>query len=90
MTRFTKEMKKRFSAAFSAQDETGDTGAYCVESNALIVFYSPSLVTVLQFQRNGKQRDVTDDYPRISAPYLVALCGGDEDKAREILKANHF
>ena len=89
MTKFTKEMRRRFSAAF-VEDETGETGAYCVESDALIVFYSPTLVTVLQFQRNGKQRDVTDDFPRISAPYLVALCGGDEDKAREILKSNHF
>lgn len=90
MTRFAKEMKKRFSAEFSAQDETGETGAYCVESDALVVFYSPSLVTVLQFQRNGKQRDVTDDYPRISAPYLVYLCGGNEAEATRILKENHL
>lgn len=87
MTRFTKEMKKRFSAAFSAQDETGEKSVYCVESEALIVFSSPQLITVLQFQRNGKQRDVTNEYPRLSAPYLVYLCRGDEERAKQILKS---
>lgn len=89
MTRFAKEMKKRFSSSFST-DETGEKCAYCVESDALVVFCCPSLVTVLQFQRNGKQKDVTEDYPQLSAPYLVYLCGGDTEKAKEILKSNRF
>ena len=90
MTRFTKEMKRRFPAAFARNSETGETGVYCVESEALIVFYSPTLTTVLKFLRNGKQRDVTDDFPEISAPYLIMLCNGDIDKAKEILNSNHF
>lgn len=90
MTRFKKEMIMRFSGAF-CEDETGECGAYVIEEEALIVFYNPSIVIVLRFLRNGKQRDVTNDYPRISAPYLVHLCGGDEERAKQILKSNnHF
>ena len=86
MTRFDKEMRKHFAKAFQPRPDQDETGAYCVPENALIVFYSPSLVTILEYQRDGKQREVTNDYPRISAPYLVYLCGGDEEKAKQILK----
>lgn len=90
MNRFEKEMRKRFRLAFADRDGDGETGAYTIPEKALIVFYSPQLTIVLEYQRNGKQRDVTNDYPRLSAPYLVYLCGGDENKAREILESNRF
>ena len=89
MTRFHKEMLRCFPSAF-CESFDGETGAYVVEEDALVVFYSPSLVTVLRFLRNGKQKDVTSDYPRISAPYLVYLCGGDEEEAKRILRSQHF
>ena len=89
MTRFKKEMGKRFPAILMDEDESG-IGAYVIEEEALIVFHHPGLVTVLRFLQNGKQRDVTDDYPLISAPYLVMLCQGDVEMAKRILKSNHF
>ena len=89
MTRFKKEMGKRFPAILMDEDESG-IGAYVIEEEALIVFHHPGLVTVLRFLQNGKQRDVTDDYPLISAPYLVHLCGGDVEMAKRIIKSNHF
>jgi len=84
MTRFKKEMMVKFPKA--DWDGMTDTEVYVVEEEALVVFSHPSIVTVLRVLANGKQREVTEDYPRISAPYLVHLCGGDEDKAREILR----
>ena len=89
MTRFKKEMIKRFSA-MTWEDDTGDIGAYVIEEKALIVFYHPCIVTVLQFLRNGKQKEVTNDFPEISAPYLLHLCNGDREKAIAILKSNHL
>lgn len=90
MTRFKKEMMRRFPGAF-CENEDGESCAYVVEEDALVVFSSPSIVTVLRFLQNGKQKEVTNDYPRISAPYLVYLCGGDEERAKQILKQNsHF
>ena len=89
MTRFKKEMAARFPYALRESDD-GEAGAYVIEEEALIVFYNPSLCTVLRFLRNGKQKEVTADYPRISAPYLVHLLGGDEDRAREILRGQSF
>lgn len=87
MTRFKKEMQKHF-PGIDWQGERGETSAFCVPEKALVVFDHPALVVVLEFQRNGKQREVTSDYPEYSAPYLVYLCGGDKDRAREILKRN--
>lgn len=90
MTRFQKEMRKRFPGVSFDEDIYGNKEAFVVEEEALIVFPSPMMVEVLQFQRNGKQKDVSDDYPRISAPYLVHLCGGDVERAKRILKSNRF
>lgn len=90
MTRFQKEMRKRFPGISFDEDMYGNKDAYVIEEHALIVFCHPSIITVLRFERNGKQTEVTDDYPRISAPYLVLLCNGDEEHAKRILKAQHF
>ena len=90
MTRFQKEMRKRFPGISFDENDIGEKAAYCIPEKALVVFCSPMLITVLRFERNGKQTEVTDDYPRISAPYLVLLCGGDEEHAKRILKAQHF
>jgi hypothetical protein len=90
MTRFEKEMRKHFSRISFDADIYGEKSAYCIAEKALVVFCHPSIITVLRFERNGKQTEVTNDYPRISAPYLVLLCGGDEEHAKRILKAQHF
>lgn len=90
MTRFEKEMRKHFPRVSFDENERGEKSAYCIAEKALVVFCHPSIVTVLRFERNGKQTEVTDDYPRISAPYLVLLCNGDEDEARRILQSNRF
>lgn len=89
MTRFKKEMKKHFRNAF-LESADGECGAYCIAEKALVIFYHPSIVTVLQVLRNGKQKEVTNEYPEISAPYLVHLCGGDVEEAKRILKSNHI
>lgn len=88
MTRFKKEMMKLFPYSFK-EDENGDCEAYVIESEALVVFQNPCLCVILRILPNGKQKEVTDDYPSISAPYLVHLCGGDENRARQILKGNN-
>lgn len=90
MTRFEKEMRKRFPGISFDENDVGEKDAYCIPEKALVVFCHPSLVTVLRFERNGKQTEVTSDYPRISAPYLVFLCNGDEDHARRIMKSCPF
>ena len=90
MTRFEKEMRKRFPVISFDENDIGEKAAYCIPEKALVVFCSPMLTTVLRFERNGKQTDVTNDYPRISAPYLVLLCNGDEEQASRILKSNRF
>ena len=87
MTRFEKEMRKRFPGISFDADIYGEKQAFCIAENALVVFCSPGLTEVIQFLQNGKERDVTNDYPRISAPYLVLLCGGDEEHAKRILKS---
>ena len=90
MTRFQKEMRKKFPHVSFDEDYKGDKQAYVIEEKALVVFCHPSIVTVLQVQRNGKQKEVTNDFPRISNPYLVHLCGGNEEEAKRILESNHF
>lgn len=86
MTRFKKEMAKRFPILLN-DDDMQETHAYTVDRLALIVFDHPSIITILQFLPNGKQREVPEwEYPEISAPYLVHLCGGDVERAREIIK----
>ena len=90
MTRFEKEMRKHFPHVSFDENDAGEKSAYCIAEKALVVFCHPSIVTVLRFERNGKQTEVTNDYPRISAPYLVLLCNGDENEARRILKSNRF
>ena len=83
-------MRKRFPGVSFDEDIYGNKEAFVVEEEALIVFSSPMMVEVLQFLRNGKQREVTDDYPEISAPYLVHLCGGDIEEAKRILRSQRF
>lgn len=90
MTRFEKEMRRHFPGVSFDADIYGEKQAFTIAEDALVVFSSPGLVEVLQFQRNGKQIDVSDDYPRISAPYLVHLCGGDVERAKSILKSQHL
>lgn len=85
MTRFKKEMMKRF--AKSHWDSEDECGAYVIEEKALVVFYNPGLTTVLQFLRNGKQKELPEwEMPEITSPYLVYLCGGDIERARQIIK----
>lgn len=91
MNRFEKEMRKHFPGISFDEDMYGNKDAYCIAEKALIVFTSPGLIEVLQFLPNGKQKDVSDDYPEISAPYLVHLYGGNIEKAKSVLKARpHF
>lgn len=91
MTRFTKEMVKKFHGAAFCEDDFGEKSAFCVESESLVVLCHPSLIIVLRIGRDGSAEDVTEDFPQYSAPYLVHLCGGDLEQAREILKSNyHF
>lgn len=89
MTRFKKEMKTRFSW-LNEIDENGETRGYTIDEKALIVFCHPSITIIYQFTRDGREIEVTDNYPEISAPYLVYLCGGDIDRAKNILKSNGF
>ena len=90
MTRFAKEMKKRFPYAFCEDPYTGEKSGYVIEEEALVVFCHPSMTIVLRFLRDGKNIEVSDEYPRLSAPYLVYLCGGNEAEATRILKENHL
>ena len=90
MTRFEKEMRKRFPGISFDADMYGNKEAFCVSEDALVVFCSPGLVEVIQFLQNGKERDVSTEYPRLSAPYLVYLCGGDEEHAKRILRSQKF
>ena len=90
MTRFEKEMRKRFPGVSFDENDMGEKDAYCIPEKALVVFCSPMLTTVLRFERNGKHTEVTNDYPRISAPYLVHLYNGNEEKAKHILKCFEY
>ena len=87
MTRFKKEMMKRFPWAFEERYDDESTGAYVIEDEALVVFYHPSIVEVIRILTNGQEEEVTNDYPQISAPYLVKLCDGDIERAKQILKS---
>ena len=91
MTRFDKYARALFPRVSFDENDIGEKGAFCVPEKALVVFCSAQLVTVLHIERNGKQRDVSALFPEYSAPYLVYLCGGNIDRAREILQSNsHF
>lgn len=90
MTRFKKEMIKRFDFPFDAEENIDENGAYCIEKEALIVCYSPGLILVYQFDRAGNVIDVSNDYPQITHKYLVILCNGDTEKAKEIIKGTSF
>lgn len=87
MTRFEKYARALFPRISFDEDMYGEKGAYCIPEKAIIVFCSAQLITVLRLERNGKQTDVSNDFPEISAPYLVYLCNGDTARASEILRS---
>lgn len=87
MTRFDKYARALFPRVSFDENDVGEKEAFCIPEKALIVFCSAQLTTVLHIERNGKQREVSDLFPEYSAPYLVYLCGGDIDHAREILQS---
>ena len=87
MTRFEKYARALFPRVSFDENDIGEKGAYCIPEKALIVFCSAQLITVLRLERNGKQRDASNDFPEISAPYLVHLCNGDTARASEILRS---
>ena len=87
MNRFQKEMRKRFPEISFDEDIYGNKECYCREEDALLIFPHPGITGIVQFGRDGMLTELDeDDYPEISAPYLVHLCGGDVEKAKRILK----
>ena len=91
MTRFDKYARALFPLISFDENMYGEKQAFCIPEKALIVFCSAQLTTVLRIKRNGKQRDVSALFPEYSVPYLVYLCGGDIERAREILqRQSHF
>jgi len=89
MTRFKKEMAERLHVRFDV-NEDGETSACTIEEKAFVVLCHPSMTIVLHVLQNGVVEDVTDDNPRISAPLLVHLCGGNEEEAKRIIMENKF
>lgn len=86
MTRFRKEMEKRLPCIVWDSDD-GSYGAYTVEEEALVVSYTPCLTVIRKVDRSGRVEELPEwERPEITSPYLVVLCGGDVDRAREIIK----
>lgn len=86
MTRFKKEMAKRFPSLLDVHaDPSDETETYVIEEKAFVVLSHPSIVICYQVERSGELTDVSDDHPEITSPYLCQLCGSVE-KARQILQ----
>ena len=91
MNRFQKEMRKRVPCVSFDADMYGNKEAFCREEDALVIIPYPGITEIMRFNRDGTFTDLDeDDYPEISAPYLVHLCGGDIERAKRILKSQHF
>lgn len=88
MTRFRKEIKKRYPGFFGKEKETGEELTFTVDREALIVTDFPSICFLHRFTRDGKLEEVEEyEYPEITSAFLVHLCGGDVEEARRILKS---